>query len=89
MRGEKSSLLAPDVGCAFFSEHTGKGYAVEAAEALIEDVKRERVLKLDLDFVMGRMRFSMGALRKLGLEGEGSRKVEEFGDRGTEVWSWE
>ncbi|THY88385.1 acyl-CoA N-acyltransferase, partial [Aureobasidium pullulans] len=42
MRGENSSLLAPDIGFAMLSEYMRKGYAVEAGTALIDYVGKEQ-----------------------------------------------
>ncbi|KAG9597896.1 putative GNAT family acetyltransferase, partial [Aureobasidium melanogenum] len=88
MRGENSSLLAPDIGFALLSEHMRKGYAVEAAKGLIEYVTREKGIKAVFGFCDEKNEASMGTLGKLGMKWEGIRKVKEFGDRETAVWSW-
>lgn len=88
MRGENSTLLAPDVGFALLSEHMRKGYAVEAAKALIEYVNREKGVKAVFGFCDEKNEASMGTLRKLGMKWEGVRKVKEFDDKETAVWSW-
>ena len=88
MRGDKSSLLAPDIGFAMLSEHMRKGYAVEAAKALIEYADKELGVKAIFGFCDEKNEASMGALRKLGMRWEGVRQVKEFGGRETAVWSW-
>lgn len=88
MRGENSSLLAPDIGFALLSEHMRKGYAVEAAKALIEYVEIEKGVRAVFGFCDENNKASMGTLRKLGMKWEGVWKVQEFGDRETAVWSW-
>jgi RimJ/RimL family protein N-acetyltransferase len=88
MRGENSPLLAPDIGFALLSEHMRKGYAVEAAQALIAYVGRELGVKAIFGFCDGENEASMGVLRKMGMEWEGVRDVEVFGGKETGVWSW-
>jgi RimJ/RimL family protein N-acetyltransferase len=88
MRGENSPLLAPDIGFAPLSECMRKGYAVEAARALIAYVERELGVKAIFGFCDGGNQASMGVLRKLGMKCEGVRKVEVFGGKETGVWSW-
>ncbi|CAD0107875.1 unnamed protein product [Aureobasidium uvarum] len=89
MRGENSSLLAPDIGFAMLSEHMRKGYAVEAAKALIEHVDGEKGVKAVFGFCHEGNEASMGVLRKLGFRWEGVRKVKEFEGKETAVWSWD
>lgn len=88
MRGENSSLLAPDVGFALLSEYMRKGYAVEAAKAVIEYVDREKGVKAVFGFCDEKNKASMGVLRKLGFKWEGVRQVKEFGGKEAAVWSW-
>ena len=88
MRGENSSLLAPDIGFAMLSEYMRKGYAVEAARGLIEYADRELSVKAVFGFCEEKNEASMGALRKIGMRWEGVRKVKEFGGKETAVWSW-
>ncbi|KAI5211344.1 hypothetical protein AUEXF2481DRAFT_1387 [Aureobasidium subglaciale EXF-2481] len=88
MRGENSSLRAPDMGFAMLSGYMRKGFAVEAARALLEYAER----KLGVDAVFGFCdewnEGSMGVLRKLGMKWEGVRKVKEFGGNEVACWSW-
>ncbi|KAI4758583.1 acyl-CoA N-acyltransferase [Aureobasidium sp. EXF-3400] len=72
MRGENSTLLAPDIGVAMLSEHMRKGKLGVKAVFGFCDAKNEA---------------SMGALRKLGMRWEGVREVKEFGGKETAVWS--
>jgi RimJ/RimL family protein N-acetyltransferase len=88
MRGENSSLLAPDIGFAMLSEYMRKGYAVEVAKALIAYANTELGVKAVFGFCDEKNEASMGALRKLGMRWEGVREVKEFGDKETAVWSW-
>lgn len=88
MRGENSSLLAPDIGFALLSGYMRKGYAVEAAKGLIEFVEKEKGVKAIFGFCDETNEASMGTLRKLGFKWEGVRKVKEFGGKEAAVWSW-
>ncbi|THW85793.1 acyl-CoA N-acyltransferase [Aureobasidium pullulans] len=88
MRGENSSLLAPDIGFAMLSEYMRKGYAVEAGKALIDYVGKEQGVTAIFGFCNGKNEASMGALRRLGLKWEGLRVVKDFGDDETACWSW-
>ncbi|CAD0083519.1 unnamed protein product [Aureobasidium vineae] len=89
MRGESSSLLAPDIGFAMLSEHMRRGYAVEAAKALVEYVNEEKGVKAVFGFCDEGNEASMGVLRKLGFRWEGVRSVKEFGGKEAAVWSWD
>ncbi|THW27485.1 acyl-CoA N-acyltransferase [Aureobasidium pullulans] len=88
MRGENSSLLAPDIGFAMLSEYMRKGYAVEAGKALIDYVGKEQGVTAIFGFCNGKNEASMATLRKLGLKWEGLRVVKDFGDDETACWSW-
>lgn len=87
MRGENSTLLAPDIGFAMLSEYMRKGYAVEAAKALIEYANRELGVEAVFGFCDEKNEASMGALRNLGMRWEGMKRVKVFGDKETAVWS--
>jgi RimJ/RimL family protein N-acetyltransferase len=43
---KREHLDAPDLGYAFLPEAWGRGYAFEAARAVMEEAKRDRVLAL-------------------------------------------
>ena len=43
---KRDNLDHPDLGYAFLPEFWSKGYALEAARAVLEDAKRERVLAI-------------------------------------------
>jgi RimJ/RimL family protein N-acetyltransferase len=88
MRGEKSPLLAPDIGFALLSEYMRKGYAVEAAQAIIKYADEALGVKAIFGFCDGGNQASMGVLGKLGMRWEGMRRVGVFRGRETGVWSW-
>ncbi|KAK6000674.1 hypothetical protein QM012_003399 [Aureobasidium pullulans] len=81
------SLLAPDIGFALLSEHMRKGYAVEAAQALISYADRELGTTAVFGFCDERNQASMATMRKLGMKWEGTRKLKAFVDKDTAVWS--
>jgi RimJ/RimL family protein N-acetyltransferase len=87
MRGENSPLLAPDVGFSMLSEYMRKGYAVEAAKAIVEYVDTELGVKAVFGFCNPKNEASMGVLRIMGMKWEGVRKIEIFGDAESAVWS--
>lgn len=80
MRGDDSSLLAPDVGFSMLSEHMRKGYAVEAAKAIVEYVDENLGVKAVFGFCNPKNEASMGVLRRMGMKWEGVRKIKMFGD---------
>ncbi|KAI5209947.1 acyl-CoA N-acyltransferase [Aureobasidium subglaciale] len=88
LRGENSSLLAPDVGFALLSEYMRKGYAVEAAKALLEYAEKALGVKAVFGFCDDWNKASMGVLRNLGMKWEGVKKVKEFGGNEVACWSW-
>jgi len=88
MRGKDSALKAPDVGFAMLSQFMRKGYAVEAAEGLIEYADRELGVKTVFGFCDEGNEASNGVLSKLGMRWEGVRPVKEFDNKETAVWSW-
>ncbi|KAI3091084.1 hypothetical protein DTO032C6_7095 [Penicillium roqueforti] len=88
MRGEPpNAYLVPDIGYAFLPEETGKGYATEAALALLAYAKRE----LGVDSVFGFCgkddTQSARVLEKIGLEFRGQRKLKVFGGKECAVWA--
>jgi RimJ/RimL family protein N-acetyltransferase len=88
MRGEDSPILAPDVGFCMLSEHMRKGYAVEAAKAIVEYANTQLGVKAVFGFCNSKNEASMGVLRKMSMKWEGVRKIKMFGDGDSAVWSW-
>ncbi|KAI4798653.1 acyl-CoA N-acyltransferase [Aureobasidium sp. EXF-8845] len=88
MRGENSPILAPDVGFCMLSEHMRKGYAVEAAKAIVEYVDENLNVKAVFGFCNPNNEAGMGVLRKMGMKWEGVRHIKTFGDGNSAVWSW-
>ncbi|KAJ5971425.1 Acyl-CoA N-acyltransferase [Penicillium vulpinum] len=88
MQGKPSNdYLVPDIGYAFLPEEAGKGYATEAALALLEYAKR----KLGVDSVFGLCgkddSHSARLLEKIGLEFRGQKKLKVFGGKESAVFA--
>lgn len=64
----RDTLEHEDIGYAFLTEHTGKGYAYEAASAVLEEAKNKLGLKNILAIVTQDNTASIALLEKLGLK---------------------
>ncbi|KAI0745437.1 acyl-CoA N-acyltransferase [Earliella scabrosa] len=87
MRGDSATAYAaPDLGFAILPEEMRKGYATEAARALVEYAKRE----LGVDVVLGLTdpanEGALAVFRSLGFEDRGVRTLVEFGGVRGAVW---
>ncbi|KAJ5938233.1 Acyl-CoA N-acyltransferase [Penicillium verhagenii] len=82
MKGEPpNSYLAPDIGYAILPEETGKGYATEAAVALLEYARKGLGVDSAFGFCAKDDAHSARVLEKIGFESRGERKLRVFGGR--------
>lgn len=88
MQGDPPNCYSvPDVGFAILPEHQGRGYATEAAKAVISYVQREWNVQGVFGFCApGNMR-SRRVLEKSGLGFRGVRKLRVFGGRESAVFA--
>ncbi|KAJ5679997.1 hypothetical protein N7536_011136 [Penicillium majusculum] len=88
MRGEPpNAYLAPDIGYAFLTKETGKGYATEAALALLAYAKKELGVISVFGFCGTDDTHSARVLEKIGLEFRGEKKLKVFGGRESAVYA--
>jgi RimJ/RimL family protein N-acetyltransferase len=80
---KRDSLPDVDVGFAFVPEHWGKGYAYEAASAVLEYGARELAMKRIVAITSPGNRRSIRMLERLGMVREQSLEVQ--GDGGTSL----
>jgi RimJ/RimL family protein N-acetyltransferase len=66
----RASLPHVDIGYAFLSRHWGQGYAVEAAQAVLQHARHDLGLKRLLAITAPDNEPSMALLRKIGLRFE-------------------
>lgn len=64
---KRDYLDAPDIGFAFLSEHTGKGYALEAAKATLDWARETLNIKEVLAITLPENERSIALLKKLGM----------------------
>jgi RimJ/RimL family protein N-acetyltransferase len=88
MKGEPpNAYLRPDIGYTILPDQSGKGYATEAAAALLEYAQRS----LGIDGVFGfcdkNNKRSTRVLEKIGLEYRGQRKLKVFGGSESVVYA--
>lgn len=87
MRGDSpDSYLAPDIGFAILPEQTGKGYATEAAVALLEYAHKELGVDSVFGFCAHDDRHSARVLEKIGFEFRGDKKLKVFGGKESAVY---
>ncbi|CAG7939314.1 unnamed protein product [Penicillium olsonii] len=87
MKGDSpDSYLAPDIGYAILPEETGKGYATEAAVALLEYARKELGVDSAFGFCAWDDRHSARVLEKIGFEFRGERKLSVFGGKESAVY---
>lgn len=67
---KRDNLEDVDIGFAFFPQHWGKGYATEAARAVMEHGRRELGVERIVAIVSPHNTASQSVLRKLGLDYE-------------------
>ncbi|KAI0743841.1 acyl-CoA N-acyltransferase [Daedaleopsis nitida] len=89
MRGDPDGPTAhavPDLGFAIVPEETRKGYAREAARALVEYALRELGLRAVLGITDPANAAAMAVFRSMGFEDRGTRALAEFGGQVSAVW---
>ncbi|KAJ5561483.1 Acyl-CoA N-acyltransferase [Penicillium sp. DV-2018c] len=87
MKGDSpDSYLAPDIGYAILPEETGKGYATEAAVALLEYARRELGVDSAFGFCAQDDRHSARVLEKIGFRFRGVKKLKVFGGKESAVY---
>ncbi|KAJ5653571.1 Acyl-CoA N-acyltransferase [Penicillium lividum] len=87
MKGEPpNSYLAPDIGYAILPEETGKGFATEAAVALLEYARRELGVNSAFGFCAKDDTHSARVLKKIGFEYRGEKKLKVFGGKESAVY---
>ncbi|KAI1796411.1 acyl-CoA N-acyltransferase [Ganoderma leucocontextum] len=87
MRGDSpTAYKAPDLGFAILPEEMRKGYAKEAATAVLAWARRERGMDVVLGLFDPTNEGSKGTFRSLGFEDRGVHKLVEFGGVVGAVW---
>lgn len=84
---QRDTLPAPDIGFAFLPEHWGKGYAIEAARAVMAWAQRVHGLTRILAINSPGNEASIRVLGKLGMVLEEARALVEGGEV-VEVRAW-
>lgn len=74
---KREALEDVDIGFAFLSEFRGKGYAVEAARAVMEEARRDFGLQRVVAVTMTENAASIKVLEKLGLKFERMIRLAE------------
>jgi RimJ/RimL family protein N-acetyltransferase len=69
---KRPSLDVPDLGFAFLDTEVGKGYGYETAAALIEQVKKDRMITNYIAFTVKENGASIALLEKLGMQTAGT-----------------
>jgi len=88
MRGkDQYSPTAPDIGYCIVPEQNGKGYATEAAEALLRYAREKLGVKDVLGFCDAANGASVKVMEKLGFESRGLREVKLFGGKESAVYA--
>lgn len=77
---KRETLENPDLGFAFLSDYMGKGFAFEAANAVLEYTKSELRLPTILAIVLPNNQPSIKLLEKLGLQYQKTLQVKEGED---------
>ncbi|KAJ5420391.1 hypothetical protein N7465_002910 [Penicillium sp. CMV-2018d] len=79
--------LAPDIGFAILPEEGRKGYATEAAKALMEYANKTLGVDAVFGFCSPANQRSRGALEKLGMEFRGVKPLKAFGGEESAVYA--
>ncbi|KZV97441.1 including n-acetylases of ribosomal protein [Exidia glandulosa HHB12029] len=77
----------PDVGFGFLDEAQGKGYATEAARALVDYAKTTLGFPHVLAFCHPENAQSRKAIERLGFTSLGVHEIKAFPEHGTMVWA--
>jgi RimJ/RimL family protein N-acetyltransferase len=78
---------ATDIGFAIIPELNGKGYATEAARALIDYAQQNLGVDAVFGFFAKGNTSSRRVVEKLGFEDRGVRSLKNFGGAESEVWT--
>jgi ribosomal-protein-alanine N-acetyltransferase len=76
---KRDGLTDADVGFAFLSRHCAKGYAAEAASAVLAHARRVLRLPRIVAITSPENRGSIAVLEKIGLKFEGMIRLEDLG----------
>lgn len=77
---KRETLENPDLGFAFLSDYMGKGFAFEAAHAVLEYTKSELKMPTILAIVLPNNQPSIKLLEKLGFQYQKTLQVKEGED---------
>lgn len=77
---KRETLENPDLGFAFLSDYMGKGFALEAANAVLEYTKSELKMPTILAIVLPNNQPSIKLLEKLGFQYQKTIQVKEGED---------
>ncbi|KAK3681697.1 including n-acetylases of ribosomal protein [Podospora appendiculata] len=88
MRGEPPNCYtAPDLGFAILPAYMRKGYAKEAAQALLDYVEREQGVEDVVGLFDPKNEASCAVFKSLGFEDRGLRELKVFGGVRGAVWT--
>lgn len=88
MRGEEPNCYkAPDLGFAILPAHMRRGYAKEAATALLDYAEKERGVTAVLGLFEPNNEASKGVFKSLGFIDHGNRELRVFGGVVGAVWA--
>lgn len=74
---QRDFLDDPDIGFAFLPQYTGKGYALEAAQAVMNYAQQELGIKNILAFTLPINEPSIRLLEKIGLHNAGTFNIPD------------
>jgi RimJ/RimL family protein N-acetyltransferase len=84
---DANSVTEPDIGFAMLGEWSGKGYATEASAALLLHARKELGIGGAFGFTSPDNMASRRVLEKLGFEDRGMRKLPQFGNKPSQVYT--
>ena len=87
LREPPHGYLCPDIGYSILPEEWGKGYAPEAAMALMDYARREFNLQGVFGFCDPDNKSSCRVLEKIGLEFRGVKSLQAFGGTQSAVYA--
>ncbi len=74
---QRDFLDDPDIGFAFLPQYTGKGYALEAAQAVLEFAQKDLGLQRIMAFTLPTNKPSIRLLEKIGLRSTGTINIPD------------
>jgi len=77
---------APDIGFAVLPEHSGKGYAAEAAKGVLEWAKGHLGIEAVFGFCDPLNQRSRRVLEKIGMDVRGITELRVFGEKTTAIY---